>query len=83
MIKLWRQNTMMIKRILFVGGLVCAVALTGCGSRQFTKGQYDENVEDTNLLTDKWSESSSATKLAELIEEFRPLILRLYLRLMP
>ena len=59
---------MMIKRILFAAGLVCVIGLnTGCGSRQFTKGQYDENVEDANLLTDKWSESDMQTAVRELV----------------
>jgi penicillin-binding protein activator len=59
---------MMIKRFLFVGGLVCAVGLTSaCGSRQFTKGQYDEDVNEANLLTDKWSESDMQTAVRELV----------------
>lgn len=59
---------MMIKRILFAAGLVCAVAVTsGCGSRQFTKGQYDENVEDVNLLNDKWSESDMQAAVRDLV----------------
>lgn len=51
---------------LFVGLLLIA-GLSGCGPRQFVKGKYDENVEDTNLLTDKWSESDMQNAVKELV----------------
>ena len=51
-------------RILFALMLLTVV---GCGPRQFVKGQYDENVEDTNLLTDKWSESDMQQAVKDLV----------------
>jgi uncharacterized protein (TIGR02722 family) len=47
--------------------LVFAAALTNCGPRQFVKGKYDDNVEDTNLLTDKWSETDMQKAVADLV----------------
>lgn len=43
------------------------VGLTSCGPREFIKGQYDQNVEDPNLLTDKWSESDMQAAVKELV----------------
>lgn len=45
----------------------CLFAITACGPREFVKGQYDENVEDTNLLTDKWSESDMQNAVRDLV----------------
>jgi uncharacterized protein (TIGR02722 family) len=47
--------------------LFCFIALTACGPREFVKGQYDENVNDTNLLTDKWSESDMQAAVRDLV----------------
>lgn len=50
--------------------LVCAFILTGlvaCGPRQFVKGQYDENIDNPNLLTDKWSESDMQAAVKDLV----------------
>lgn len=52
-------------RLLFVGCLLSA--LSACGPRAFVKGSYDENVEDANLLTDKWSESDMQKAVSELV----------------
>ena len=47
--------------------LVCALVLSACGPREFVKGQYDENVQDVNLLTDKWSESDMQAAVRDLV----------------
>ncbi len=52
--------------IQFVG-LSLVLSLAACGPRQFVKGQYDENVEDTNLLTDKWSETDMQKAVKDLV----------------
>src|SRR5690349_16378792 len=41
----------------------------GCGPRAFVKGNYDENVEDTNLLTDRWSETDMQKAVHDLVAE--------------
>lgn len=56
-----------MKRILVFSALVSACALTACGPREFVKGQYDQNVEDANLLTDKWSESDMQNAVKDLV----------------
>lgn len=56
-----------MKNILLLVGMFLAVGLTGCGSRQFVKGDYDKNIEDPNLLTDKWSESDMQAAVKDLV----------------
>lgn len=41
----------------------------GCGPRAFVKGQYDDNVEDTNLLNDRWSETDMQKAVKDLVAE--------------
>jgi len=50
-----------------IGLLSALLLLTSCGPRQFVKGEYDQNVEDTNLLTDKWSESDMQAAVKDLV----------------
>ena len=49
--------------------LIFALSLLtqGCGPKAFVKGDYDENVEDTNLLNDKWSESDMQNAVRDLV----------------
>lgn len=56
-----------MKNLLLLLSVVSAFALTACGPREFVKGQYDENVQDTNLLTDKWSESDMQNAVRDLV----------------
>lgn len=53
-----------MKRIVL---LAATLILANCGPRQFVKGEYDQNVEDTNLLTDKWSESDMQAAVRDLV----------------
>ena len=52
---------------------LCLVAATafvfGCGPRAFVKGQYDDNVEDNNLLDDRWSETDMQKAVKDLVGE--------------
>ncbi len=56
-----------MKKFVLFTVMISAFAMTACGPRQFVKGQYDENVEDTNLLTDKWSESDMQSAVRDLV----------------
>jgi len=47
--------------------LVLIFSFAGCGPKAFVKGQYDENVESTNLLTDKWSETDMQNAVRDLV----------------
>ncbi len=54
-------------RSLFVIALVLStVFLQGCGTRQFTKGSYDD-VSNENLLDDLWSETDMQKAVNELV----------------
>jgi uncharacterized protein (TIGR02722 family) len=57
-----------MKKLLLFTGMVYALGLTACGPREFVKGQYDQNVEDANLLTDKWSESDMQQAVRDLVQ---------------
>ncbi len=46
---------------------LCGLALTACGPRAFVKGDYDENVESTNLLNDQWSETDMQKAVKDLV----------------
>ena len=47
--------------------LIIALSLTACGPKVFKKGDYDENVESTNLLNDKWSETDMQKVVKDLV----------------
>jgi uncharacterized protein (TIGR02722 family) len=38
-----------------------------CGPKAFVKGEYDENVESTNLLDDRWSETDMQKAVHDLV----------------
>lgn len=56
-----------MKKLIVLLGTIGAMGLIGCSSRDFVKGDYAKNVEDTNLLTDKWSESDMQAAVKELV----------------
>ena len=56
-----------MKKFILLLGASTLLAVLSCGPRQFVKGQYDKNVEDPNLLTDKWSESDMQKAVKELV----------------
>lgn len=54
-------------RSLFVIALVSSMLfIQGCGTRQFTKGSYDD-VNNENLLDDLWSETDMQKAVNELV----------------
>ena len=50
--------------LLAVGAFV---SLSACGPKAFVKGSYDEDVNQTNLLNDKWSESDMQNAVRDLV----------------
>jgi uncharacterized protein (TIGR02722 family) len=46
---------------------VLAFALASCGPKVFKKGEYDSDVESTNLLNDKWSETDMQKVVKDLV----------------
>lgn len=47
--------------------LSVSAVLSACGPKQFVKGDYDNNVNDANLLNDKWSESDMQKAVRDLV----------------
>ncbi len=47
--------------------VLLAGVISGCGPKAFVKGQYDDDVERTNLLTDKWSETDMQQAVKDLV----------------
>lgn len=57
-----------MKKLFSVGILLSAIlALSSCGPKAFVKGDYDDNVDEKNLLTDSWSESDMQTAVKDLV----------------
>jgi penicillin-binding protein activator len=57
-----------VNLVIKVVSVLCLLGIvSACGPRAFVKGDYDENVEDTNLLTDKWSETDMQKAVSELV----------------
>ncbi|MGE0764791.1 MAG: penicillin-binding protein activator LpoB [Bdellovibrionales bacterium] len=55
-----------MKQFAWISVLFLSFSLAACGPKAFVKGEYDDNVEDTNLLTDKWSETDMQKAVSEL-----------------
>ena len=57
-----------MKKLILIASLVLSLALTiSCGNKAFVKGQYDQDINQANLLTDKWSESDMQKAVSDLI----------------
>ena len=57
-----------MKSLKLITVILLSVGITACGPSAFVKGDYDENVNDTNLLTDKWSESDMQNAVKDLVK---------------
>lgn len=53
---------------LFLVFLSFLVSLNGCGPKAYVKGSYDEDVNSTNLLNDRWSETDMQKAVATLVQ---------------
>jgi uncharacterized protein (TIGR02722 family) len=56
----------MIKNLLLGAMTVSLLALTSCGPKAFTKGDYDD-VNRENLLNDQWSETDMQKAVQDLV----------------
>ena len=54
-------------RLLTIG-ILALFTLSACGPKGFIKGEYDENVEETNLMNDRWSESDMQNVVRALVK---------------
>ncbi len=57
----------MKKTIVYTLAAFSFLFVTGCGPKVFKKGEYDEDIERTNLLNDKWSESDMQKVVKDLV----------------
>ena len=53
----------------FISSALLALLVVGCGSKAFVKGSYDQDINQANLLTDRWSESDMQNAVKALITE--------------
>jgi penicillin-binding protein activator len=44
------------------------LSLAGCGPKAFVKGEYDEDVNKQNLLTDQWSETDMQVTVKSMVD---------------
>jgi len=57
-----------MKKIILIISLILGSVLTiSCGNKAFVKGQYDQDINQANLLTDKWSETDMQKAVSDLI----------------
>lgn len=54
-------------RLLYAVAILGMFSQVACGPSAFVKGDYDKNVESTNLLTDQWSESDMQNAVRDLV----------------
>jgi uncharacterized protein (TIGR02722 family) len=59
------SQSLFIKMSLTMFMLSCIVS---CGPKAFVKGDYDDNVQATNLLNDRWSESDMQQSVKDLVD---------------
>ena len=52
---------------ILVAILSLGMVLAACSPRGYVKGEYDDNVNDTNLLNDRWSESDMQNVVRDLV----------------
>lgn len=55
-----------MKNIIVSALAISCLALTNCGPKAFTKGEYDD-VNRENLLNDQWSETDMQKAVADLV----------------
>ncbi|MBT4763108.1 MAG: penicillin-binding protein activator LpoB [Bdellovibrionaceae bacterium] len=56
-------------KLLIALTLIAAMGLISCGgNKAFTRGSYDDNVDSTNLLNDRWSESDMQNAVKDLVK---------------
>lgn len=53
-------------RILLIGSAL-SFAIAACSPRGYVKGEYDEDVNETNLMNDRWSESDMQNVVRDLV----------------
>lgn len=55
-------------KFLLIFLLPITLILTSCGPKGFVKGEYDDDVESTNLMNDRWSETDMQKTVQFLVD---------------
>ena len=56
-----------MKKFILVTVLSLGFLVSGCGPQAFVEGEYDSDVNSTNLLNDRWSESDMQNVVRDLV----------------
>jgi uncharacterized protein (TIGR02722 family) len=57
-----------MKNVLILSALIATLAaVVGCGPRAYVRGEYDEDVNRENLMTDRWSETDMQKAVKDLV----------------
>lgn len=57
----------LITRLLLTLAALAALSLSACGPKAFVKGEYDEDVNRTNLMNDQWSETDMQRVVKDMV----------------
>ena len=57
----------MKKYFMILVSIATLAATTGCGKRAFIKGDYDQDVNEENLMDDRWSETDMQKTVQYLV----------------
>lgn len=58
----------LMKNLVLVILVGWSFLLAACGPKAFVKGDYDEDINRTNLLTDRWSETDMQKAVHDLVQ---------------
>lgn len=57
-----------MQRLVLIAAMILSLFyVVSCGPKAFVRGDYDEDINRTNLLTDKWSETDMQNAVHDLV----------------
>ena len=60
-----------MQNLSLVAVLIISLFSISCANKGFTRGEYDQNINQANLLTDKWSETDMQKAVKELLQSIK------------
>lgn len=61
------KNRLLLMTTTLISALV--ILTTGCADKAFVRGTYDKNLNQANLLSDRWSETDMQTAVQDLVNK--------------